>query len=138
MGVRETALGRIFVKSIAILPLDKNDHRIPTQADGLSPLEIVGYAKFKAISEEKRSLQIKHEKVCAENKIFKNETEEVNSLNVSIKALKKDVKNGGHKNDKKCEVLEAKIKNLTEFKMVKQAEEKDLKVKKEEFSKQVL
>ena len=27
---------------IEILPLDKNDHRTPTQADGLSPLKIVG------------------------------------------------------------------------------------------------
>ena len=98
-------------------------------------------AQFKAISEEKRLLQIKHEKVCAENKIFKNETEalvkEVNSLNVSIKALKRDVKDGGHKNDKKCEVLEAKIKNLTEFKMVKQAEEKDLKVKMKKIDKKI-
>ena len=34
---------------IRILPLHKNDQRIPTQAFGLSPLEIVGYTRFRAI-----------------------------------------------------------------------------------------
>ena len=62
-------------------------------------------AQLKAISEEKRSLQIKHEKVCTENKMFKSENgalvKEVNCLNVSIKALKRDVKDVGYKNDKK-------------------------------------
>ena len=33
---------------IKIQPLDKDDHRIPTQADGKSPLQIVGQAKFTA------------------------------------------------------------------------------------------
>ena len=47
--------------------------------------------EVKAISKDKRSIQIKHEKMCVENKIFKNENEalmkEVNSLKVSNKAL---------------------------------------------------
>ena len=33
---------------IPILPLDKNDEKVPTQADGHSPLEIVGQARFTA------------------------------------------------------------------------------------------
>ena len=44
--IREDICKKLGIK---ILPLHKNDHRIPTQADGLSPLKIVGYAKFKAI-----------------------------------------------------------------------------------------
>lgn len=33
---------------IEVLPLDKDDHKVPTQADGESPLEIVGQARFTA------------------------------------------------------------------------------------------
>ena len=81
--------------------------------DGKDEMEAKASGQVKAISEEKRSLQIKHEKVCAENKMFKSENEalvkEVNCLNVSIKALKRDVKDVGYKNDKKCEVLEGMI-----------------------------
>ena len=32
--------------AIPVLPLDSNDNKVPTQADGYSPLEIVGQAKF--------------------------------------------------------------------------------------------
>ena len=34
---------------IKILPLDKDDNKVPTLADGKSPLEIVGQAKFTAV-----------------------------------------------------------------------------------------
>ena len=40
--------------AIPVLPLDPNDNKVPTQADGLSPLEIVGQAKFTAL---RRSLK---------------------------------------------------------------------------------
>ena len=94
--------------------------------DGTYEMEAKTAGQLKASSEGKRSLQIKHEKVCAENKIFKNENEalvkEVNSLKVSIKGLKKDDKYAGYKNEKKCEALESKIKDLTEFKIAKHAE----------------
>ena len=77
--------------------------------DGTYEMEAKTAGQLKASSEGKRSLQIKHEKVCAENKIFKNENEalvkEVNSLNVSITALKREVKDVGYKNDNKCQVL---------------------------------
>ena len=33
---------------IDVVPLDKDDHKVPTQADGESPLQIVGQAKFTA------------------------------------------------------------------------------------------
>ena len=44
--IREDVCKKLGIK---ILPLQNNDHRIPTQADGFSPLDIIGYAKFKAI-----------------------------------------------------------------------------------------
>ena len=34
---------------IQILPLDKDDNKVPTLADGKSPLEIVGQVKFTAV-----------------------------------------------------------------------------------------
>ena len=34
---------------INVLPLDKDDQKVPTQADGHSPLEILGQAKFTAV-----------------------------------------------------------------------------------------
>ena len=97
--------------------------------------------QVKSFIEEKRSLKIKHEKVCAENKIFKNKNEalvkDVNSLNVCIKTLKKEVKASRYKNEKNCEALEAKIKTLTEVKTAKNAEEKYLKRKTKKVDKKI-
>ena len=42
-------LGCCHKLGIKVLPLDPDDDKIPTQADGKSPLEIVGQAKFTAI-----------------------------------------------------------------------------------------
>ena len=89
--------------------------------------------QVKSVIDEKRSLQIKHAKICAENKTLKNENEtlkkDLNTLNVACKSAKKESKDNTYKLNKKCEELEAKIKDLTEFKIANHDEEKDFKTK---------
>ena len=89
--------------------------------------------KVKAIEEEKRLLQVKHEKVCAE---FKNLKREINELNfnsnasaVALKSAKKESKDATYRHEKKVELLEEKVKELEEFKTRKMAEEKEIKSK---------
>ena len=52
--------------------------------------------KVKVFSVEKRNIQIKHEKTCAENKTFKNENmelkTEINQLKVALRYSKKKMK----------------------------------------------
>ena len=85
------------------------------EKDGKDEMEAKTAGQLKAINEEKRSLQIKHEKVCAENKIFKNENEalvkDFNSLNFCIKTLKKEVKEIRYKNEKNYGALLSQDQN---------------------------
>ena len=80
-----------------------------------------------------RALQVKHEKICAENKNLKHENEdlkkEINSTNVALKGARKEVKENSHRLGKKMEALEDEVKTLLDFKITKEAEEKDLKAK---------
>ena len=91
--------------------------------------------KFKVTSEneEKRLLQIKHEKVCAENKALKNDNEafrkDLNIANVALKTSKKESRDTSHRLDKKIEKLEENIQSLNEYKIVKESEEKDFRAK---------
>ena len=90
-------------------------------------------SKVKSEHEEKRLLQVKHEKICAENKVLKNDYEEfrkeLNISSVALKASKKDSKDISHRLDKKVESLEEKIRCLNEYKIAKESEEKDLRAK---------
>ena len=89
--------------------------------------------KVKATTEEKRVLQIKHEKMCAEIKIVKVENEDlkknINSSNVALKPSRKELKDVIYKFEKKVEQLEEKIEDLLEYKRNKTAEERDLRSK---------
>ena len=91
--------------------------------------------KTKGISEneEKRLLQIKHEKTCAENKALKNDNEafrkDLNIASVALKTSKKESKDSSHRFDKKVENLEEKIRGLNETKIARESEEKDLRTK---------
>ena len=89
--------------------------------------------KVKVINDEKRGLQIKHEKTCSDFKILQNEnvdlTKEVNQLKVALRSAAKEFRDEAYKNTKKVDALESKIKDLYEFKKVKAAEEKELKIK---------
>ena len=90
-------------------------------------------AKVASFAEEKRSLQIKHEKTCAENKSLKNDNEnlkkDLNQSSVALKSAKKEIKDQTHKHEKKIDAFEDKMKDLLEYKSIKASEEKDLKIK---------
>ena len=62
-------------------------------------------AKLKAIGDEKRHLQIKHEKMCADNKTLKNENEslktDLKGVNIAIKTSQKESKDASHRLEKK-------------------------------------
>ena len=68
-----------------------------------------------SVLEEKRSLQIKHEKICAENKAIKNEnntlSKDINSKNIALKSAQKELKDSAYKSTKKTKRLQRK-KNL--------------------------
>ena len=85
------------------------------------------------IKNTNRALQIKHEKVCAENKILKCESEdskkEINKLNISLKTAKKESKEISHNLSKKTEALDDRVKMLLDYKIAKDGEERDLKRK---------
>ena len=89
--------------------------------------------RVKNVIEEKRQIQIKHERVCAENKNLKDEIDtgkkELNAANVALKYSKRDMKDASYKAEKDLVQLRDKTKDLEEFKKVKLAEEKDLKAK---------
>ena len=91
--------------------------------------------KIKVVSEneEKRLLQIKHEKTCAENKALKNDNEafrkDLNNSSVALKTSKKESKDASHRSEKKVENLEEKLRGLNEYKIVKESEAKELRAK---------
>ena len=68
-----------------------------------------------AVKEEKRLLQIKHEKVCAEMKIMRTEKEdllkEFNALSISNKTKKKEIFDLKKNLVKKSEEFETKLKD---------------------------
>ena len=86
-----------------------------------------------SITEEKRQIQVKHEKVCAEGKLMKNEIVELkksyNAETVALRSAKKEIKELTYKYEKKIEAMNDKIQELSEFRNRKLAEEKDLKSK---------
>jgi chromosome segregation ATPase len=97
--------------------------------------------QVKPVVDEKRSLQIKHEQICAENKNLKEEKETLmkatNSLNVALKAAKKESKDGVHKLEKTIEGVQDKIVELTHFRNEKVSEEKEFRSKMKKVEKKL-
>ena len=89
--------------------------------------------KLKAFNDEKKAIETKHEKLCADHKILKGENvdlmEDLNALNVALKSCNKESNDTKVKNQKKVEHLEAKLKDHVQFKITKESEEKDLRAK---------
>ena len=96
-------------------------------------IDIAVETKTKHINDEKRTLQIKHEKICSENKNLKSDLEnarkDLNQTAVALKSSKKETKEASDILQKKTGQLETKIKALEEFKKDKMSEEKELKAK---------
>jgi hypothetical protein len=55
---------------------------------------------------------------------MKDLMKDLNALNVALKSCKKENNDTAHKNQKKVENLEAKLKELAQFKVTKESEEK--------------
>ena len=86
-----------------------------------------------AVSEEKRQLQIKHEKVCSDIKHLKQENadlrKDLGSTNVALKAARKQVQEESKKSEKDMLVLNTNVENLQHYKNLKIAEEKESRQK---------
>ena len=104
-------------------------------------LDTLAANKLKAFNDENKSIQSKHEKLCADHKILKGENvdlmKDLNALNVALKSCKKEGNDTAHKNQKKVENLEAKLKEHVQFKITKESEEKDLRAKTKKLNKKL-
>ena len=105
---------------------------------------IVEILHSKLEKSEKKPLEnneIKIKKFVTENKNLKVEKEElakeVTNLNLRLKTSKKDLQEACHRHEKKTEDLEFKIKNLMEFKLGKDSEEKGIKNKQKKIDKKM-
>ena len=80
---------------------------------------------------EFKVLETKLEQLKTELKAQKHEKEDVDkineTLNTSLRTVKKELKDNNHDFEKKISDLEDKIKNLNEFKVLKAAEEREIK-----------
>ena len=97
--------------------------------------------KIETLKADKRALEIKHEKLCAENKVLKNEKDdlnkELNVAKVALKTTRKEAKDNLQQFKKENKSLEEKIRNLLDFKNAKLSEERDLKIKMKKVEKRV-
>ena len=128
------AVDELEEKTKKVTGLEDDKKNLERQlGEALSNIETISTSKIENISEEKRSLQIKHEKMCAENKTLRNELDSVkkdlNSANIAVRTAKKENKEITHKFDKQLEKMDSKIRDLEEHKRVKISEEKEIRVK---------
>ena len=83
--------------------------------------------KLKAVDDERRFLQNKHEKICVENRKCKNENEElnkeINSLKVSLKSSRKETKDVVNRYEKKTKECKIKISDLLDYKSLEKVNE---------------
>ena len=96
-------------KDKALEKCDLKVKELQNELSNVSALQLIDMKgevakQVKPVVDEKRSLQIKHEQICAKNKNLKEEKEtlmnDTNSLNVALKAAMKESKEGIHKLEK--------------------------------------
>ena len=97
--------------------------------------------RLKEVDATNHHLKVRVENMSDENKSLKsqnNELEnEIKTLKIDLKSSKKEVKVQEHESKKKQEALEDTIRNLNEFKIMKNAEEKEFKVKNKKLNKKL-
>ena len=90
-------------------------------------------AEVKKVNYEKKNIETKYEKVLKENRDFKSEISDLkkdkNSLNVAIKASKKELVEQSKRSDDKIRESEKKIVELTEYRKKRLSEDRELKKK---------
>ena len=118
-----------------------NENKERQLDEAFNNVESIVANKTKHISEEKRALQVKHEKSCAENKELKSELKSVmknlNSANLALKTSKKENTEASQKFDKELKQLELKVKDLEYYKQTKILDEKEFKVKNKKVEKKL-
>jgi hypothetical protein len=86
-------------------------------------------------------MKTKSEKLVTEIKPMRNDKDELvkqnKAVNVALKSSQKDLKDSTHRYNKKIEELEAKIEDLTKFKILKNSEEKELRNMKKKAEKKL-
>ena len=105
-------------------------------------LDALSANKLKAFNDEKKTIQVKHEKLSADHKILKGENielmKDLNALKVAMKSFKKESIDTAHKNQKKVEnLVEGKLEELVQFKINKESEEKALRAKTKKLDKKM-
>ena len=133
-------IGELQAKDNQIDELVKSLEKQKSQTlEAQESLDALAANKLKAFNDEKKSIQTKHEKLCADHKILKGENvdlmKDLNARNVALKSCKKESNDTAHKNQKKVENLEAKLKELVQFKITKESEEKELRAKTKKLDK---
>ena len=117
------------VHELEVLQSEKNDLS-EHLTESKDKIDIVGN-NIKVVNEEKRALQIKHERICSENKNLKNELESTKADLVTavstLKTTKKEAKDSSLQTENGQ--MEEKIKVLEDFKRAKMSEEKILRNK---------
>ena len=87
--------------------------------------------KVQDLTRVNKVLETKLEQLKTELKAQKHEKEDVDkvneTLNISLRTIKKELRDNNHDFEKKISDLEDKIKNLNEFKVLKAAEEREMK-----------
>jgi hypothetical protein len=87
------------------------------------------------LKSDQKSLQLRHEKVCADLRSVKDERDnclkENTQLSVALQSAKKDLKNSHENLEKKMMHFKAEVANLQEYKIRKTSEEKHANKKRE-------
>ena len=98
-------------------------HQMLAAAEKVKANETELSIKLEAIKADKRALENKHVKTCSEMKELKNKKEELtkenNSLKVSLKSSRKELKDASKHFEKEKYESENKIKNLQDYKTSK-------------------
>ena len=128
-AVQETEENHRHIEYLETELSNVNEKLSETKAD----IDLIVTKKVKHISDEKRGIQVKHEKLCAEFKLLRQEKDDMqkdlNNATMAIKSSKKESQENFRKFEKQKFELESKIEKLTEFRLMKLGEEKELRTK---------
>ena len=121
----------IKILSLKVKSLEEENVALKTGFENFEIAKKTSETEASAVKEEKRLLQIKHEKICAEFKLVKNEKEDLtrksNALSVTDKTNKKEIFELKKHLDKKSNEFEIQLRDLKAFQEQKMAEERAIK-----------
>ena len=117
------------------LELDETLNKLDNLHTNFSKVEL----SLKNLQIEKKNLESKHEKKCIDLKSLKSDHEnlqkEFNKSNVKIKTLNKEMREAESEQRKMLKKKQDIIENLTEYKVIKESKEKELKLEEKKLKK---